>query len=304
MHVLGIGEIVLDKVNLLNRFPEEGEKVQPQKVEYSVGGPVPSALILLSRLGVKCTLISTVGEDDAYEKIKSKLKRENIQFIPRTARSTKVNTVLINSKNGSRTIIRDGVRHLPISGISERIIKSSDIILFDRHEPKAFEEILNKKRSDTKIIIDPSTEVSTKIFKMLAKTDFPIIPYESLSKFRIHEGFDANLNDVYRITKKTVVITLGEKGSLIFDGKKTTHVPALQVPAIDTLGAGDIFRGAFGYGVLQKWSIQESVEYANLVSALQCTKLGNYEAIPTKREIEKFRATAVSKLIEYNLNFD
>ncbi len=306
MNVLGIGEIVLDKVNLLNYYPAEGEKIQPLKVENSLGGPVPIALVLLSRLGVNCTLMATVDGDDAADKLKTRLRKEKIHFIQRTAKSTKMNTILVNSQNGSRTIIRDSVQHPPIINLDEKVIKQADVIMFDRHEPQAFEEVVAKKRPETKIIIDPSTEVSGKTISMIENADYPIIPYESLTKFRTHEDFMSNLKAVYEIAKKPVVITLGEDGSLIYDGKKVEHVPAAKVDVIDTLGAGDIYRGAFAYGVLKGWSIKKCAEYGNLVAALQCARLGNHEAIPTKQEIEQFKKIVTyksDKKNNFSLNF-
>ncbi len=297
MKVLGIGEVVLDKVSLLNAYPQEGEKIQPQKTEYSIGGPVAAALTILSRLGADCTFIASVGEDEYAEKIETYLKKENIQFIMRKQKATKVNTVLVNSQTGSRTIIKDNVMHERIQNISKRMIRSNNLIIFDRHEPKAFTEVIKKKRKKTKIIIDPSTEVSNKTLEMIKSAEYPIIPIESLKKFRRYDDMMGKLNNLYKISKKNIIVTLGEKGSLIFDGKKIELLPAIDIDPIDTLGAGDVFRGAFGYGVLKKWNIKKSVDFANKVSALQCMKFGNGTAIPTKREIIKFEKQAKYKHI-------
>lgn len=295
MQVLGIGEVVLDKVSLLQEYLKEGTKVKPIKVEYSIGGPVPTALILLSRLGVRCSFIGTIGEDEYGRRIKYELKKENVIVMPKNTKRTKVHTVIVNSKDGSRTIVKDAVKSEQIKKISKDVIKAADLIIVDRHEPYAFNEVIKKKRLRTKVIIDPSTEMSARTMKMMQYADYPIIPIETLSKIRRYNSVTLNLKNLYKKILKTIIITAGDKGSLIYDGKTIKLIPAADVAVIDTLGAGDVYRGAFSYGVLKEWKLNHIVKFANTVAALQCTKLGNGMAIPTKDEIDKFKKVAYFK---------
>jgi len=304
MKVLGIGELVLDKSCHLERFLREDYKVQPSKVTYSVGGPVASALILLSKLGIECNLVASIGNDDIGRKVRGLIKNESIQLIPKFQKQTKVNTVLLNKSIGSRTIIRSEVRHSQIKIISKRLIKESDLIIFDRHEPEAFKYVCEHKRNDTIVIVDPSSEVSSKTLKMLQMSSFPVVPVESLLKIRRHKNKLLNLKHLYKLTNKIVIVTAGPQGSMIFDGKKIKVMPAYNIKTVDTLGAGDVFRGAFGYGLLQKWSIYKTVEFANCAAALQCTRIGNGTAIPDKNEIDAFmnstsqKEVTVSQILE------
>lgn len=303
MKVLAIGEVVLDRVHLLEHFPGEGEKVNPNKIKASLGGPVVGGVILLSKLGADCRLIGKVGEDQDGALVKRKLDKYNIQFIPRFHLHTKVNTILVNKKTGSRTIVKDKIMHEPITNIPRDIIQQADLIVLDRHEPEAFEEVIRKRRKDTKIVIDPSTEVSQKTIRMCQHADVPIIPIESLKKFRRDKNYLSNLQEAYKVIGKTLIVTLGEYGSLIFDGKKIERVPAISIKPVDTLGAGDIFRGAFGFGLMKQWSLRECVEFANLVAAMQCMGMGNEAAIPNKRDIEVFQKTAKPKQVSFSKIF-
>jgi sugar/nucleoside kinase (ribokinase family) len=82
---------------------------------------------------------------------------------------------------------------------------------------------------------------------------------------------------------------------MIFNGVTVEYLPAVEIECIDANGAGDIFRGAFGYGVLKNWSIRQTIEYANIVAGLQCTRYGNGTAIPYPREIDEFSKIAKIK---------
>ncbi|MGD9129708.1 MAG: PfkB family carbohydrate kinase [Candidatus Woesebacteria bacterium] len=297
MKVLGIGEVVLDKSNIIKHYPKDGEKTQASQTSYSVGGPVPAALILLARLGVQCTLICSLGNDDTAKVIKKKLKKENIKLIINQQAKTKTNTVLVNRKTGSRTIIKDRIKHRPTKNLSSSLIRTIDLIIIDRHEPIAFQEILKKKKITTPIVIDPSTEISSKTLSMLQKAEHPIIPIESLKKYNNKLSQLDNLKQLQQIAQKTIIVTAGGLGSLSYNGKKTNFYPAYQVDVVDTLGAGDVFRGAYGFGVLNKWNEEKIINFANLVAAMQCRKTGNGTAIPYKKEIYQFMKKACTKKI-------
>jgi sugar/nucleoside kinase (ribokinase family) len=49
---------------------------------------------------------------------------------------------------------------------------------------------------------------------------------------------------------------------------------------------------------MQSWEVDECIKYANMIAAMQCTKLGNHSAIPTKEEIEKFQKAGEVKEVK------
>ncbi len=285
MIALGIGELVLDKTLLCEGFPKEGAKLTPRKTENSIGGPVPTALILLAKLGVEVYLLASVGDDEAGEVLKNKLEKFGVKLIPFRTKHTKTHTVLVNSGSGSRTIIKDCVQGELIKAIPLPLLKKADVVIFDRHEPKAFDYVITHKEAQTKVIIDPSDEVSEKTLNMLKNTEIPIVPIEFLTKLRRHEGLQENIDALYEVIGKSFIITAGGLGSVLYNGKDLICYPSYKVDVVDTLGAGDIYRGAFAYGVLQNWQLEKQVDFANLVAGLQCTKLGNSTAIPDREYI-------------------
>jgi sugar/nucleoside kinase (ribokinase family) len=83
-----------------------------------------------------------------------------------------------------------------------------------------------------------------------------------------------------------LVVTLGERGSVALDGDRFLHVPAPRVHAIDTTGAGDVFRAGVIYSLLQQWTTEETLRFANTAAALGCTRRGAITAVPTIEEIQ------------------
>jgi sulfofructose kinase len=292
MKVLGIGESVIDKTYTVNGIAEE----MPHTLQGKhVGGPVLIAMMLLSRMGAQCTFMTTLGRDIEAEAIENLMEEESIQILPAFHERTKVNSIIVNTQNGSRQKLRGNIIHPNMHGLDSKFLEQFDVIIMDRHEKIAFYEVMLKKRPNTKVIIDPSTEVSNFTMDMIKYADYPILPIEALIK--IDANPERALQKLYRHCNRSLIITLGEMGSLVFDGKHTKLIPAVQVQAVDANGAGDIFRGGFAYGVLQGWDLAQSTAFGNLVAGMHCTRLGNATAVPTKQEIETAKETLVTKQI-------
>ena len=81
-------------------------------------------------------------------------------------------------------------------------------------------------------------------------------------------------------------MTLGERGSAALDEDRYHHVPASRVSAVDTTGAGDVFRGAMIYGLLRRVPTEDLLRFANTAAALSCTKSGALGAVPTMDEVK------------------
>jgi sugar/nucleoside kinase (ribokinase family) len=77
---------------------------------------------------------------------------------------------------------------------------------------------------------------------------------------------------------------------MALDGDRLVHVPAFSVHAVDTTGAGDVFRAGYVYGVLAGWSTPDVLRYANAAAAISCTRLGAISAAPTPAEVEQMLA--------------
>jgi sugar/nucleoside kinase (ribokinase family) len=294
MKVLGIGESVIDNAHIFNQ----------KNAQKHVGGPSLIGLILLSRLGIDTTLLTTVGRDEEATIIRRTLKHEKVKMLAKLQKKTKINNYIINPTDGSREKLRGDTIHPFMKHLDRNFIRQFDLIIIDRHEPIAFYEILKKKNASTKIIIDPSTELSDFTVDMIQHADYPIVPIETLMKIGAgakHRNLLSCLQKLYEIAQKTVIVTAGEHGSIIYDGKHIDVIPTLRIKAVDVQGAGDVYRGAFAFGLIQKWDIKKCVAYANTIAALHCTKLGNAAAIPTQRAIKESELLVTKQMTVPNM---
>jgi len=73
---------------------------------------------------------------------------------------------------------------------------------------------------------------------------------------------------------KEFAVTLGPKGALVYDGSDLVDIAPVKVDAVDTVGAGDMFAGAFLYGITQGWDHQRAGNLAAAGSAKLVSSLG------------------------------
>jgi ribokinase len=90
---------------------------------------------------------------------------------------------------------------------------------------------------------------------------------------------------------KTVIITLGSKGALVFDKNVFTEISALAVDVIDTTAAGDTFNGSLAIALMEGQDILEATAFACKASAISVTRIGAQASIPFKWEVDAFEAT-------------
>ena len=99
------------------------------------------------------------------------------------------------------------------------------------------------------------------------------------------------LIDLYKkmesIFKNNIVVTLESKGALYKYGNQAKLMPSIKVNAVDSTGAGDLFHGAFVYGIAKNMPYEEIIKLSNVTGALSVTKIGGRYSAPSIEEIKE-----------------
>ena len=85
-----------------------------------------------------------------------------------------------------------------------------------------------------------------------------------------------------------VGITRGAEGAVFLDRGRLLESRAFKVPVVDTTGAGDVFHGAFIYGLLHRWPLEENLRFSHAAAALNCMHIGARGGIPTLTQVQEF----------------
>ena len=95
------------------------------------------------------------------------------------------------------------------------------------------------------------------------------------------------LRTLRRTLDNVLVVTMGEQGAMALEGDRFYHEPAFNVHALDTTGAGDVFRGGFIYALVHGQPIEQALRTANAAAAVSCTRLGALNGVPTLEEVRE-----------------
>ena len=97
------------------------------------------------------------------------------------------------------------------------------------------------------------------------------------------------LKKIAKLTPSFLAGTQGAQGTLWLDETQSLQrTPAFPVHTVDTLGAGDVFHGAFALAITEKQDIQSALRFASAAAALKCTRFGGAFAAPQRTELEQF----------------
>ena len=96
------------------------------------------------------------------------------------------------------------------------------------------------------------------------------------------------LKKIAKLTPSFLAGTRGPQGTIWLDEQgELQETPAFPVHTVDTLGAGDVFHGAFALAITEGQELREALRFASAAAALKCTRFGGAFAAPQRAEVEE-----------------
>ncbi|MDD3187768.1 MAG: PfkB family carbohydrate kinase [Bacilli bacterium] len=294
MKILCVGHVSFDITFPVDKFPEENTKNRiNEKVECG-GGPASNAAYLLGKYGIETYFMGLIGNDFYGAQVEREFNDVNVNteyLLKMKDYNTTVSTIIANRENGSRTILT--YKGSKVSYPINHINFIPDIILVDGQEiamsnylidtyPKAI-TIIDAGRPTKEII-----ELSKKVKHVVCSKEFA----EEVTGLSVDYTDKKTLVAIYQrmetIFPGNIVITLESNGCLYKINNLIKLMPSLKVSAVDSTGAGDLFHGAFTYGIAKGYDYEAVLKIANIVGALSVRKIGGRFSVPEKEEIKEY----------------
>ncbi len=278
--VVGVGLNATDTLLLVPHFPEYAGKAPFTEEVVSPGGQVASAIVTCQRLGLRTKYIGTVGDDERGTIQMRSLLDENINVDHVQLRLGCPNQsayIIVDQRTGERTVFwrRDDCLRIDPTQISPDQITCARLLHIDGHDTAAVEHAARIAHgAGMPVTVDVDTiyhgfeRVLPYVDYLIASSEFPVQwtnqpdPFRALDLIQREYGM------------KVAAMTLGAYGALAYSDGRFYYSPAFVVNCVDTTGAGDVFHGAFCYGVLEGFPLDEALEFSNAMAALNCTVLG------------------------------
>ncbi len=290
---LCIGQAAYDLCMVVDGYPPEDAKSETDLFLESGGGPAANAAWLLARWGVPTALAALVGADKYGTLAIAELEKAEVDcaLVERRARhSTPVSFILANRANGSRTIIN---RKAPAPGLHLRPRQlrglMPKLLLFDGHEPAASLAAMKACPSALTVLDAGSLRPGTRL--LATRVDYLVCSEKFARQFTdcnpASPNWRACLGRLRKLNRHVVVVTLGKHGLIYHDGQRQEKLPACPVEAVDTTAAGDVFHGAFAYGVLRGMELKAVLQWATLAASLSVQKFGGRPSFPMLTELKE-----------------
>ena len=305
--VIVIGELNVDLIlNGLESFPEIGKEKLAGKMDLVLGSSSAIFASNLSSLGAKVGFIGKIGKDVFGKLVLESLNDKNVftGFIEIDSKLKTGATIVLNFNENRAMVTHPGaMEHLNLSDIKTehfRVAKHlhvSSVFLQPEIKKNITEIFRLAKQNGLTTSLDPQWDPEEKwnldLESLLPYVDV-FLPNEEEIKYLTGKQ---NIDDALESLKdfgKTIVVKLGNKGSVSYQENKITKIPAfLNEKVIDAIGAGDSFDAGFIYKFIQGEGIRNCQTFGNLMGAINTTAAGgtnafkNYESV-MKTAKEKF----------------
>ncbi|OVE81465.1 hypothetical protein BVY04_03220 [bacterium M21] len=290
--VLCCGHAAYDLIYSLPSFPEENRKYRIEQMQVSGGGPAANAATLLANWRVNTAFAGVVGADPFGDMILNELTMHGVDIAlleQREAYPTPVSCILANEQSGSRTILNRRQAGAACS-LSNEFDWEPKVLLFDGHELESSLALMAcfpgaQTILDAGSLHEGSRVLAEKVDFLVSSADFGR-QLSGLPALTTREQRATAMHALGELNSGCCVITLGEFGLIYMLDGNIIELPALAVKAIDTTAAGDIFHGAFAYGILDGWSLRETLELAICAAGLSVQRPGGRSSIPALAEVQ------------------
>lgn len=292
IQVIGLGQACVDYLGMVPSYPQEDGKVELVDLFIRCGGPASTALVTMSRLGILTSFLGSISNDPFGVKIINNLKHEkvDVSLLKITPGYTsQFAFIVVTEKGGKRTILwhRGSVPHLRAEDVDLRCFPNARILHVDSLMIEAAVEAAKQAKAiGMSVVMDGGTmrqgtkELVGLVDILIASETFatPLVSTEA--------SYEAALYALRDLGPKQVVITLGPDGSIGLNEQGIVRQEAFPVKAVDTTGAGDVYHGAYIYGILQGWEMSECMRVAAATAALKCKEIGAQSGIPDLEAIK------------------
>ena len=293
-----VGSFMYDLVATVPRRPKTGETLVGNTFGMVLGGKGANQAIAASRAGSKVTMVGRLGNDFFGKQFLEKFSKEgiNTDFVTLDDENgTGVAMPLIDaSGDNSIVIIPQANMALTVENINQAqsTIADADVLVMQCEVPMDANQRAAEiaKQNDTLVILNPAPAqlIPDQILKLVDIIIPNEIETETLTGLPTKTENEVLVAGRNLLSKgvETVILTLGDRGSLLLNEDGEKLIPAFDVSVVDTTAAGDSFCGVLAASLANGISIDLSVEIANAAGALAVTKLGAEPSLPQRDAID------------------
>ena len=271
-----LGLATTDIIYYVARHPRNNEKLRAERQLSFAGGPATNAAVAFAAFGNAATLVTGIGSHPLAQLPKNDIADYNVQLIDcadKPRRPPILASIMVDLSTGERCVVyaHTEVRKLRSEAIRPSILEGAQILMLDGHYlPQAIELAAMARSRGIPVVLDGGSWKEG-LDRLLPLVDYAICsdnfyPPGCTDKQEVIASLRQAGLEHFAITRDDDPIIAHHQG-------QTIELPVLDIDVIDTMGAGDIFHGAFCHFLLHE-DFLASLEGATKIAGLSCTSLG------------------------------
>ncbi|MGW4482394.1 PfkB family carbohydrate kinase [Amycolatopsis sp. NPDC004368] len=263
------GLCTVDVVQRVSQFPAPGEKVQSLRVDVAAGGPATNAAVTVAALGAEATLVTVVGAHPLAALAHADLIACGVDVVdlaPDRTDSPPVSAVVVRDSDGERTVVSRNAAAVSVAVPDPgELVRGAGAVLVDGHHPELALAVARAARSlGVPVVLDAGS------WKPVLDELLPLVEVAACSAHFAAPGPQLRERGV-----PVVIRTAGPDPVRWSTAEDSGRVPANDVEARDTLGAGDVWHGALAHAVAAGGSsVAGWIRHANAVAAERVRHVG------------------------------
>ena len=286
----------LDRIMRVERFPSEATKVYAAGYDEVGGGPAATAAVTVCRLGGNAVLAGRVGDDPAGEVIRAELRDHGVDVsaVRMLVGAQSASSNVTVDARGERQITHFAGRGLDVEAdwVAPDVLHAAGAALVDMGWWPGARRVLELARAagiptvlDADLTADPRSE------SLLHLADHVVFSQAALVRMSGENDPAQGLAWARtRLPGRYLGVTVGADGYAWLDGETLLRVPGHQVDVVDTLGAGDVFHGAYALALAEGRPVPAAAAFANAAAALKCRRHSGRRGIPFRAEVDDLLA--------------
>lgn len=273
---LFVGLVTLDLIYLVEALPGKNQKIAASDYTVSAGGPATNAAVTFSYLGNQVSLFSILGRHPMTHLIRAELASHRVgiaDLAPNHVEPPPVSSILVTQSTGERAVVSLNAAKIQAkkSPMLPNDLHGIDVVLIDAHQIEVGAAIAQTANNSQVPVVLDGGSWKPGLEEILPWVDYAICSanFYPPGCSHSHEVF-TYLSD---IGISNVAITHGEQPIEYWKAGDHGCLDVPQISAVDTLGAGDIFHGAFCHYILETEFVA-ALEKAAQVAAHSCRFFG------------------------------
>jgi ribokinase len=289
----------MDLVVRSPRIPVPGETIIGSDFQTLPGGKGANQAVAAVRLGARVSMVGRVGQDAFADSLLANLTENGVDgtFVSQDpAAATGVALITVDDAGQNSIVVASGA-NMQLSVVeveaAEAVIAAAKVLLLQLESP--LETVIRAaeiaQKHGVTVILNPAPAPAEPLPAQLLSMVDIIIPNETetslLTGLPVENDDQANAAAAVlrEIGVGTVILTLGERGSLLASQETTEHFPAFEITPVDTTAAGDAFVAGLATALAEEKSLADAICWGNATGALAATKLGAQPSLPTRDEL-------------------